>query len=155
MFEEGFILKKIDFKKYNTELDIIKMDNKEYTIAKGHIAKLNHKEKLKLYKFIHKKFWCMNVKELHEMEEEFGEESLIDCFNELMSPLTKLNQPEDDGEDAYRELMLDLDPDNVHIEEEYVMRSEDDEEEEKLDWEKIRLQAIIERHCRNPDDPMV
>ena len=30
------------------------------------------------------------------------------------------------AEDAYRELMLDLDPDNVHIEEEYVMRGEDD-----------------------------
>lgn len=53
------------------------------------LNKLLPTEKLKLYKFIHKKFWTMNMKELHEMEEEYGEERLIDCFNELMRPLTK------------------------------------------------------------------
>ncbi len=52
MYELNFILKKIDFKKYNTELDIIKMET------------------------------------------------------------------DTTAEDDYRELMLDLDPDNVHIEEE-------------------------------------
>jgi len=58
MYELNFILKKIDFKKYNTELDIIKME--------------------------------------------------------------KYNS--EDAEDDYRELMLDLDPDNVHIDEEYEIQ---------------------------------
>lgn len=51
------------------------------------INKLTEQQKLKLYKVIHKKFWSMNMGELHEMEKEFGEDGLIDCFNELMKPL--------------------------------------------------------------------
>ena len=56
MYELNFILKKIDFKKYNIELDIIKMET------------------------------------------------------------------DTTAEDDYRELMLDLDPDNVHIDEEYEIQ---------------------------------
>ena len=54
-----------------------------------YVDALTRKQKLKLDKFIRKKFWDMNMKELHEMEEEYGENELVGCFNELMEPLSK------------------------------------------------------------------
>ena len=84
------------------------MDNKEYNIAKGHIAELIVDEILIPKKGkVDNKYYVEIAKQLHTLEL-------------------------DDGEDAYRELMLDLDPDNVHIEEKYVMRGEDDEEVDKI-----------------------
>ena len=54
--------------------------------------KLTKQKKLKLYKYIHKKIWNMNTKEMEEMEEEFGEDGLIDCINEILQPLAIMDK---------------------------------------------------------------
>jgi len=55
----------------------------KYVMRKPHLNTLTREQKLKLFEFIGEKFWNMRPKQLQEMEDEFGEDGLMKCFNEL------------------------------------------------------------------------